>query len=149
MQPDNILLDPALRTAGVGPRNFRRFQVTMPALMWRVALNTQVSLHDLKPSLGIPVCVVDMSLTGLMFLTESFYSPGTRLWLQIRVNNHIAHLPTQVRRNTTEKVDGKRVFGCGVQYLRCEQTAEALPYLAQYLLDRPEVAITPPDLIAR
>lgn len=149
MASENLLLDPSLRADQFGPRSFRRFQVTLPALVWRVSLNSQISLTDIKPSLGMSVFVVDMSLTGLMLVSEIFFPPGTRLWVQLRLNEQILHLPVQVRRNTAEKVDGKRVFGCGVQYMRCAQTAEALPVLAQYLKDRPEVKVAPQDLIAR
>ena len=137
--PTPILLNPALKDGG--PRQFRRFTVSLPARVWDAALRNASTLDGLSLDAAVHAQVMDMSLTGLFFISDTVFPLETCLWVRLELRGQVIQVPVQARRKTEETLRGVRAFGCGVQFLRSPTTAQALPVLAAYLLTRPEAAL--------
>ena len=135
----DVLLSPALRDTKPGPRRFRRFCVTFSARVWRMALGHAPSIEDKDLTQMGRAVVTNISLTGLFFVTEAVFERRTALWMQMQVEDKNVQLPVLICRTTSETIGQRQHHGYGVKFLRSAETAAALPFLARYILDQPEL----------
>lgn len=121
------------------PRRFRRFTAAIPTLAWRMVLGEAPPTGETDLSQMGRAVVANVSLTGMFFITEATFTRKMPLWVRMQLNNRSVQMPVLVCRITMHQVGEREHYGYGVRFLRSPETANALPVLAEYMLDQTEL----------
>ncbi len=116
-------------------RAFRRYGVSLAVLVQPVAAPAPT-----RRGATVSAVVTDLSVSGLVFVSNRPYPPGSLVDVQISLGAHVFLVRAVVRRSQVLALPGRRAFQCAAQLARGEAAARFVPAVAQYLLRRHRAA---------
>ena len=88
--------------------------------------------------------VTNASLSGLVFVTNRPYPPGSLVEIQVSLGAHVHLVRAVVRRSQILTLPGRRAFQCAAQFARGEEVTRFIPALARHLYHRRSAQTPPP-----
>lgn len=118
-------------------RTWRRFNIELTILVEPVNEDEEAET-DRRPgrSRQNTALVTDVSMKGLFFIGAVVYDVGTLLDIQLTLGTQRYSLRGVVARQEDRQLPGRTAHGCGVEFVRSENTKIAIPAIANYILKK-------------
>ena len=127
----------AVRLSEDGRRKFRRYPVNLSALVKPLAAPDADSADTAARLVQRPAVVIEISMTGVVFVSPGSYSLNSVVELQITLGAISYTVQALVRRCDLHPLPGRRAFACSVQFVRGEHISQFVPAIAKYILRLP------------
>lgn len=117
-------------------RQWRRFNIELTILVEPVEESETESEKKPGRSRQATALVTDISMKGLFFIGAAVYDVGSVLDIQLTLGTQRYSLRGRVARTEDRQLPGRTAHGCGVEFVRSEETKAAIPAIANYILKK-------------